>query len=112
MGPEQMVYSSPHLRLGVLRNPARDLPQRNTVKIGATQLVQEIGAEQPGRRLPARNRMLSSFAGGGSLQTSYCQPRDSTVLRVQSKVKATSGLETRCNGLTSTATGPCPVISK
>ncbi len=53
--------------------------------------------------------MFSSSAAGGSLQTSYFHPRDSTALRVQSKVNATSGLDNRCNGLTSTTTGTYPV---
>lgn len=53
--------------------------------------------------------MFPSSTAGGSLQTSHFHPRDSTARRVQSKVNATSGLDNRCNGLTSTTTGTRPV---
>ena len=110
--PEQVEDCRAHERLGPVRQAPACPPERHALEIGRAQFVQQVAVNEPVPSETGTNRRLPSSACGGSLQTSYRQPRSSTTSRVHASVKLIFGLD-RCNrGLTSTTVSPVSDSSK
>jgi hypothetical protein len=84
------------------------MPSKSLARSSSNSLVLNIQS----CRKPARKRRLDNSVSGGSLQTSYRQPRPSTSSLVHASVKLTRGLVNRKRGLTSTTVGPASDSSK
>lgn len=56
--------------------------------------------------------MFSNLAAGGSLNTSYSQPRAATARAVHPRVRATFSRSNKAAGFTSTSTGSAAVSSR